>query len=161
MFHSIHAVARWQRKFGHMALMAGLAVLLLACQPVLLTPESDADETAEQAAEATPTAREEPAQEPVGEPERAAMTDTEQAIAKRAMDDLASELGIDAEQVTLMEMEAVEWPDASLGCPQPDMMYAQVITPGYRILLEANDERFTYHTDDSPDGQIILCENDE
>ena len=31
--------------------------------------------------------------------------------------------------------KAMQWPDSSLGCPQPGMMYAQIITPGYQVTL--------------------------
>ena len=41
----------------------------------------------------------------------------------------------------------MEWSDASLGRPQPGMMYAQVITPGYLVVLEADGQQYTYHTD--------------
>ena len=49
----------------------------------------------------------------------------------------------------------MEWSDASLGCPQPGMAYAQVITPGFRIALEAQGQLYQYHTDTK--GQILLC----
>src|SRR5438132_10035603 len=42
----------------------------------------------------------------------------------------ASELGVGADAVVVQRVEPVDWPDASLGCPRPGMMYAQVITPG-------------------------------
>jgi hypothetical protein len=50
----------------------------------------------------------------------------------------------------------VVWPDASIGCPQPGMAYAQVNKPGYWILLEALENQFQYHTD--TEMQIILCQ---
>jgi len=37
---------------------------------------------------------------------------------------------------------ARDFPDASLGCPQPGMAYAQVITPGFQVLVEADGRRF-------------------
>ncbi len=60
---------------------------------------------------------------------------------------LANELGCEPDQVAVVSAEAVEWPDSSLGCPQPGMMYLQVITPGYYVVLEHNGRRYTYHTD--------------
>ena len=63
-----------------------------------------------------------------------------------AVTELAGQLGIAAEEITVRSVEAVEWPDASLGCPQPGMMYAQVITPGYRIVLEVDGKSYEYHT---------------
>jgi len=50
----------------------------------------------------------------------------------------------------------VEWSDASLGCPKPGFAYAQVITPGYRIVLTAGQQQYEYHTDKS--RAVVLCE---
>jgi hypothetical protein len=76
------------------------------------------------------------------------------AAGKLAVADLAGQLGIAAEAITVYSLEAVEWPDASLGCPEPGMMYGQVVTPGYRIVLEANGRSYEYHTGS---GTIVQC----
>ena len=72
----------------------------------------------------------------------------------RTVTDLSKKLGIAKNAVSVVEVESVEWPDASLGCPQPGAMYAQVITPGFRIVLEANGRRYEYHTGESA---VTLC----
>ena len=41
--------------------------------------------------------------------------------------------------------ECNEWPDSSLGCPQPNTRYMQVTTEGYRIQLQAGDQVYTDH----------------
>jgi len=70
---------------------------------------------------------------------------------------LADQLGIPAEEVTIVSSEAVEWPDASLGCPQPGMTYAQVLTPGYLFRLRAAGAEYELHTDAT--GQsVVTCE---
>lgn len=70
---------------------------------------------------------------------------------------LAEKLGVPVGEVTVTAWEPVDWPDASLGCPEPGMMYAQVITPGYQVMLEAQGKIHRVHTDRS--GQrIILCD---
>ncbi len=69
---------------------------------------------------------------------------------------LAGKLGIPALEITVISYEAVDWPDTSLGCPQPGMMYAQVITPGYRVVLEAKGQRYEAHTD-LAGGRVIFC----
>jgi hypothetical protein len=79
-------------------------------------------------------------------------------IIARAMADLAKRLDISKNQVYLTDVKEVTWPDASLGCPQPGMAYAQVTTPGYWILLEASGNQYPYHTD--MDTQAILCQED-
>jgi hypothetical protein len=70
--------------------------------------------------------------------------------------DLAQKLSIDISQTTWVETKAVEWGDSSLGCPQPDMAYAAVITPGYRIIIRANGVEYLYHTNLS--DTFILCQ---
>lgn len=72
--------------------------------------------------------------------------------------DLAERLEISTEEITIVHSQAVEWNDSSLGCPQPGMMYIQVVTPGYRVVLLANEMLFDYHTDTK--AQFILCNPD-
>ena len=60
-------------------------------------------------------------------------------------------------KVEVVEVEYVEWPDSSLGCPQRGRMYLPVVTPGYRIVLMANGQQYEFHTDTT--GKIVvLCE---
>ncbi len=67
-----------------------------------------------------------------------------------ATDDLAARLAIDPADVEVLSAVLVTWPDASLGCPQPGMQYAQVLTDGSIIELgvgEGDDMVvYRYHT---------------
>jgi len=57
----------------------------------------------------------------------------------------------------LVAFEPVEWGDASLGCPKPDVMYAQIVTPGFRLVFEYQGQRHEYHT--VQDGSTVVeCE---
>lgn len=69
---------------------------------------------------------------------------------------LARKLGLTPNEIALFEVRAAEWPDASLGCPQTGLQYAQVLTPGFQILLEAAGKLYTYHTDTH--DSVVLCE---
>jgi hypothetical protein len=60
--------------------------------------------------------------------------------------DLAQKLSVAQDEISVMEVKAVEWPDASLGCPAPEQVYDQVITPGYEIVMQADNGSYTYHT---------------
>jgi hypothetical protein len=62
-----------------------------------------------------------------------------------AVSDLAKRLGVDPGDVSVVSAEEVTWSDASIGCPKPGMMYAQVLTEGSRIVLEADGKRYEYH----------------
>ena len=58
---------------------------------------------------------------------------------------LADKLGIDEAEVSLVNIEAVDWPNTSLGVPEPGKMYAQVIVPGYKVILSAAGTEYEYH----------------
>jgi hypothetical protein len=79
-------------------------------------------------------------------------------LVEKSRADLADRYGINPDLIGVAEARAVDWPDASLGCPQPGMAYAAVITPGYWILLETKDQSYPYHTDLAEN--VILCESD-
>ncbi|MBS3754046.1 MAG: hypothetical protein KGY46_11775 [Anaerolineales bacterium] len=68
--------------------------------------------------------------------------------------DLASRLGISEDEISVVSAEAKNWSDASLGCPEEGMMYAQVLTPGYQIILLANGVEYDYRTDQ---GYFKIC----
>jgi hypothetical protein len=77
------------------------------------------------------------------------------SIILNVKNDLAQKISISLDKITVLEVDAVEWPDGSLGCGKPGTEYVQVVTPGFRISLEANGSIFFYHTNASK--QIILC----
>ncbi|MEO0972698.1 MAG: nuclear transport factor 2 family protein, partial [Pseudomonadota bacterium] len=68
----------------------------------------------------------------------------------------ARSLGVTVEQVEVDSVRAVEWSDASLGCPQPGYAYPQVVTPGYQISLRVGGVRHVVHT--NAKGSGVLCE---
>jgi len=62
--------------------------------------------------------------------------------ADRARAVVATRLGVPTEDVAVIAVTARDFPDSSLDCPQPDMMYQQVITPGHEVIVEAQGRRF-------------------
>lgn len=74
---------------------------------------------------------------------------------EQARQDLAARLGVPAAEIQVVEARAVTWPDSSLGCPEPGRMYLQVLTPGYRIVLEVRGQRYAYHA--GRQGPPFLC----
>jgi hypothetical protein len=76
-------------------------------------------------------------------------------MTNKAILDLAQRLNIDVSEIATLALEEVQWRDASLGCPSRSMNYLMVITPGYRIVLEAKGEIYEYHTD--RDQRVVLC----
>lgn len=58
--------------------------------------------------------------------------------------DLAKRLGVKAGQIALDRAEPVVWPNAALGLPRVGEFYAEVITPGWTIVLDAQGEKYLY-----------------
>lgn len=69
-----------------------------------------------------------------------------QPFIDQAAADLAARLAVDRDQISTHAAVLVVWPDTSLGCPQPDMSYAQVLTDGSVIELEHAGDVYRYHT---------------
>jgi len=69
--------------------------------------------------------------------------------------ELAARLGIDVDEVEVSAAVLVVWPDASLGCPEPDMAYATVLTDGAVIELGVGGAVYRYHAGGSTEP--FLC----
>ena len=79
-----------------------------------------------------------------------------QPLIDLAVADAAAQLGLDPSDVGVVSVQPVDWPDASLGCPSPDVAYAQVITPGWLIVLDAAGTPLEYHTDRT--SRVVRCD---
>jgi hypothetical protein len=78
-----------------------------------------------------------------------------QELAEKAKADLADRLKVSIDQIDLLKIVPAKWPYDSVGCPLPDGGSIDTSTPGYQILLNANDEQYMYHTDGK--NWIGLC----
>jgi hypothetical protein len=95
---------------------------------------------------------------PSAEPTVGVVPPEAQDVVALARQDLAQTLDVDQGAIEVSAVEAVEWPDASLGCPEPGQMYAQVVTPGFRAVFEVRGETYVYHTD--REQTVVLCEEE-
>lgn len=73
-------------------------------------------------------------------------------VARRAA---SKALNVPEDRFQVRSIEAVQWPDSSLGCPQPGAVYMPVVTPGHRVVLEAAGRTHTVHVAGT---QAILCD---
>jgi hypothetical protein len=78
-----------------------------------------------------------------------------QSLIEKIKEDLAKRLSIPSTEIRLVEATQVTWPDASLGCPKMGVMYVQVVTPGFQIVLETGGKKYNYHTDTK--DRVLLC----
>jgi len=77
-----------------------------------------------------------------------------ESLAKKV---LTEQMRIPESAIVLKRFEPVNWPDASLGCPEPGMIYLQVITPGYLLILSDGYRDYEFHADQK--GRVVLCSN--
>lgn len=73
-----------------------------------------------------------------------------------AVADLADRLDIDIDEIEPVTGVLVVWSDSSLGCPEPGMVYAQVVGDGSVIELRVDDRYYRYHTGGA--AELFLCE---
>ncbi len=84
-----------------------------------------------------------------------------------ALDALSAELELE-EPLTLQDLQAydferVNFPDASLNCPQEDELYAQALTVGFTFLLTIDDMTYDYRIAEgvTEPEQAVLCTTTE
>jgi hypothetical protein len=79
-------------------------------------------------------------------------------VAAAARKKLAEALGVSEEKVVLLETRSVVWPNSARGCPDPDKVYAQVITPGWFIRLAVGSSEYQFNAGES--GEPFACDLD-
>ena len=61
---------------------------------------------------------------------------------------LSGNLSLRADKITLVSTEAEDWPDECFGLVIEGLSCTQVITPGFRVVLEANGRQVEYRTNE-------------
>jgi hypothetical protein len=136
------------------ALAASLVLTLCACAGGSApTPTSASAPAAGSAASPAPA----PSQSPILDGSPAAEA---QAVAiDAARRDAAQRLNTTPESLQIEVVESRQWPDRALGCPRSGVLYAQILTPGYLIILSSGSRRFEYHADDR--GMAVFCQEQQ
>ena len=148
-----------KERYMRTCLFTLIIIILTACTPRLV-PAPDLTQAASQTPMSgpsqptfTPTESDIP-QMPQNNP---TPTPGLEKLIETAKNDLAGRLSLPAAQIILIDARSVVWPNSSVGCPQPGMLYADVLTAGYLILLQADGQNYEYHAGKSSDA--FLCEN--
>lgn len=71
---------------------------------------------------------------------------------------LGQRLGIDPATVKLISVDLVDWPDGCLGIAREGVMCAQIVTPGYKIILEAAGKQYEYRTSENG-AQVVAADS--
>jgi hypothetical protein len=73
-----------------------------------------------------------------------------------ALQDAAAHLAVTLVDLKVDQVQSRQWGDSSLGCPKPGIMYSQIVTPGFLILITGAGKQLEYHTDAR--GRVVLCQ---
>lgn len=73
-----------------------------------------------------------------------------------ALADCSRRSGKNAGELRVVTARHVTWHDASLGCPEPDMGYAQVLTNGYWLVISDGEREYDYRSGGK--GRLAFCE---
>jgi hypothetical protein len=71
---------------------------------------------------------------------------TREEAFRAAVKDLAKKTGAPERDIAGVTQEDYTWPDSCLGCTKTGESCAQVLTPGYKIILRVRDATYEYHT---------------
>ena len=80
-----------------------------------------------------------------------------QGILDAVLADAAGRTGVPVGSITIITAKGVTWPNGALGCPQPGMMYTEMIEPGYQVVVDAGGRQLDYRIGSR--GVPALCEN--
>ena len=155
------------KRIAILVLVLALPLAFLACD----AGEPSGPPSADRAA-STPTPTPVPADAPSGGeapvgsgPSETGTTPSDGALANETVPSgveaaarklLADELEVDEGALRLVSSEGMGWSDASLGCPQEGMAYAQVLTPGYKLTFDHAGTSYAVHT--NIDGtNAVVC----
>jgi hypothetical protein len=68
-------------------------------------------------------------------------------VRRAVVADAAKRFKVAESAVVLTRAEQLDWPDASLGCPEPGKVYTQMLVPGFRVVAKTTEGEMLYHTD--------------
>jgi hypothetical protein len=87
------------------------------------------------------------------------ISDELKPVADKAIGSLLNTPGLNIapSQITVVSATEEIFPNTALGCEKEGMAYSEVISPGYKVLLQANELFYDYRLDKA--DQVVLCKN--
>jgi hypothetical protein len=76
-------------------------------------------------------------------------------VRRAVVADAARRFKVAESEVVVTQAERVTWSDASLGCPDPGQMYAQMLVEGFRVVAKTAAGSLSYNTDSG--GRVLSC----
>ena len=153
----MHMAFNFSERRGRMATICLVAFVgIAACgsdpDSVSAPPQPDASPSSTSTPTSTPEAAPSPATAPALEPgaDVGPIGPTARRLVDMAAADLVGRFDLSGRSadnpIVVATAEEVTWRDSALGCPMKDMQYMQVLTSGFRIVLEFEGATYAYHS---------------
>ena len=82
-------------------------------------------------------------------------SEREQAAIDLAIRAVSETTPVSQDSVSHLRIRAIEWPDSSLGCPEPGAEYLQRVIPGHLVSFNVEQELYTVHVGDN---SAVVCD---
>ena len=69
------------------------------------------------------------------------------SLKQTILEAVSTEQNVPVDQLEITAAEAADWPDACLGLAKPDEMCAQMMTPGWAVMVTKGGQTWQYRTD--------------
>jgi hypothetical protein len=79
------------------------------------------------------------------------------ALLDEIVADAVDRTGVSPGAIVVVRAQAITWPDGSLGCPQPGVVYTQALIDGYWVELDADGTLLDYRV--GRNDVVTLCED--
>jgi hypothetical protein len=77
-------------------------------------------------------------------------------VALNVQNQIGETLGVAAESIQIEDVEKMDWPNSCLGLPEGDEVCAEVITPGWLLTFNIDNQEYRYRVDAT--GTVIRLE---
>ncbi len=138
---------------------------LAAASPPAPTSPSAAPATSSPVPAARPSATAAPRPKPTLQPKPPTAQPSEVPVmppsdnARTVIEQHSLAFNVDRATISVLIDEEVAWPSSALGCPKPGMNYLDVISPGFRVVIEQGGRQYSYHA--GRNGNFFLCDREK
>lgn len=79
----------------------------------------------------------------------------QEAAVALAVEALQEKLSVEQKAIQTVHVSRIDWPNSALGCPKAGAQYAQVVIPGWIVLLRHGKQPYRVHVGS---GRAIVCD---
>lgn len=77
-------------------------------------------------------------------------------VALNVQNQISETLGVPLESIQIEDVEKMDWPNSCLGLPEGDEVCAEVITPGWLLTFNIDNQEYRYRVDTT--GMVVRLE---